>query len=100
MLAGTSDSRMRNAIEASVRRLEAATGARPPVEVSSQRSGASDYLNFEDKGVATIDFNWSDIIPGGNIHVPGDNANNVDPAKLKVTGEMAAGVLLNLVNSR
>ncbi len=97
LLAGAASNRMRDAIEESVKQLEALAGTRPPVQVSRESSGASDHLNLEQQGVDSIDINWSGIMEGGNIHVPEDDASNVDAAKLKVTGQVATTTLLNLV---
>jgi hypothetical protein len=45
--------------------------------------------------VADIDFNWTDIFGWPiQIHTPQDYAGNVDPAKLKATGEVATAFLL------
>lgn len=97
LLAATSSSQIRGVIEDSVNSLEKATGKRPPVEVSERSSGASDHITFQNKGVATVDFNWTGIFEGGRIHVPEDDATNVDPQKIKTTGQVATAVLVNLV---
>lgn len=77
-------------------RLEKATGKRPPVQISQESSGASDHVNFIEKGITSVDLNWTDIFEGGKIQVPEDNADNVDPQKLKVAGQVAMAVLLDL----
>jgi len=96
LLAGVSEARLRGVVEKAQDRLEKATGQRPPVQISQESSGASDHVNFIERGIPSVDLNWTGIFEGGKIHVPEDNADNVDPAKLKVTGQVATAVLLDL----
>lgn len=96
LLAGVSEGRLRGVVERAQDRLEAATGKRPPVQISQESSGASDHVNFIGKGIPSVDFNWTGIFEGGRIHVPEDDASNVDPEKLKITGQVATAVLLDL----
>lgn len=67
------------------------------MQISQESSDASDHVNFIGEGIPSVCFNWTGIFEGGKIHVPEDNADNVDTAKLKVTGQVTTAVLLELV---
>lgn len=97
MLAGISEDRLRDFLDKAQDQVEAATGQRPPVEISRESSGASDHVNFIEKHIPSVDFNWTGIFEGGNIHVPEDDAGNVDAEKLEVTGQVGTAVLLEMV---
>lgn len=90
-----SDRQLTEALEAALDQLRAATGQRPQVEVTKERGfGASDHQNFIEKGVPSVDFNWMGVPEGGKRHSPQDDADNIDPQKLKVAGQVATAVLL------
>jgi hypothetical protein len=70
-----------------------ASGEAAPVRVSSNADGTSDDLSFSQAGVPALALNWNGIIEDGRLHTPADTATTVDPAKLRLTGQIAALVL-------
>ena len=69
-------------------------GQPAPVTVATEPEGTSDDETFEKSNVTSIALNWSGLDQSSKLHTLGDTAENVDPAKLKVTGEVAGLVLL------
>jgi peptidase M28-like protein/PA domain-containing protein len=95
LFAGFSTQDMTDTVQNAVSQIKAAGAANIKVQVNRETRGASDHETFQRRGVADIDFNWTEIFGGPiQIHTPPDDASNVDPAKLKTTGEVATASLL------
>ena len=58
--------------------------------------GGSDHESFLRAGVPATFFIWQRY---GDIHVPGDTFDKIDPAKLTKTGQVAALTLLRLAGA-
>ncbi|MBI2913837.1 MAG: M28 family peptidase [Chloroflexi bacterium] len=69
-------------------------GDAPPVRVADSPLGVSDDINFAAAAVPYLSLLWGGLFEDGRIHTPQDTADTVDPAKLEVTGQVAALVLL------
>ncbi len=67
------------------------------IPVQAQSLGRSDHAPFIGAGVpATLYIWWDGVTPGVIYHVPEDDVNNIEPAKLKAAGELADLLVLNL----
>lgn len=100
LAAGISKESLRDVVQKAVDRITGSTGNQPAVQIASDTSPDSDHFNFIQKGVPAFNLNWTGVLDdhgnGGKIHIPEDTADNVDPAKLKVTGQVATAILLDL----
>jgi Zn-dependent M28 family amino/carboxypeptidase len=58
--------------------------------------GGSDHESFLQVGVPATFFIWQRY---GDIHVPGDTFDKIDPLKLQKTGQVAALTIMRLANA-
>lgn len=73
-----------------------ASAAQLGIEVETQSMGRSDHAPFVAAGVpATLYIWWDGVTPGVIYHVPEDNLDNIEPAKLQAAGQLAHHVLLH-----